>query len=131
MLASATVQRGRSATTKGPHDFVIVEGHRDIWEQSGRTRIREEAQRWPIANFIAPRLIEGGVSVVIMPAGGDSLEERDEQEEMLEGSMRVLDLILSDIDRAQNKVSIIRTKADVPSKPNSGKVTHRGCFEWE
>ena len=43
----------------------------------------------------------------------------------------MLDLILSDIDRAQNKVSIIRTKADVPSKPNSGKVTHRGCFEWE
>jgi membrane dipeptidase len=122
LLASATVQLGRSATTMGPHDFVIVEGHRDIWEQSGRTRIREEAQRWPIANFIAPRLIEGGVSVVIMPAGGDSLEERDEQEEMLEGSMRVLDLILSDIDRAQNKVSIIRTKADVPNKPNSGKV---------
>jgi len=122
LLACATVQQGRSTTTKGPHDFVIVEGHRDIWEQSGRTRIREEAQRWPIANFIAPRLIEGGVSVVIMPAGGDSLEERDEQEEMLEGSMRVLDLILSDIDRAENKASIIRTKADVPSKPNSGRV---------
>ena len=122
LLACATVQQGRSTTTKGPHDFVIVEGHRDIWEQSGRTRIKEEAQRWPIANFIAPRLIEGGVSVVIMPAGGDSLEERDEQEEMLEGSMRVLDLILSDIDRAENKASIIRTKADVPSKPNSGRV---------
>ncbi len=99
-----------------------MEGHRDIWEQSGRTRLKEEAQHWPIANFIAPRLIEGGVSVVIMPAGGDSLEERDEQDEMLEGSMRVLDLILSDLDKAGNKVSIIRTKADVPSKPNVGKV---------
>jgi len=116
LLACATVQQGRSTTTKGPHDFVIVEGHRDIWELSGRTRIREEAQHWPIANFIAPRLIEGGVSVVIMPAGGDSLEERDEQEEMLEGSMRVLDLILSDIDRAANKASIIRTKADIPQQ---------------
>jgi membrane dipeptidase len=111
-----------AATTKGPRDFVIVEGHRDIWEQSGRTRLKEEAQHWPIANFIAPRLIEGGVSVVIMPAGGDSLEERDEQDELLEGSMRVLDLILSDIDKAGNKASIIRTKADVPNKPNAGKV---------
>ena len=121
-LASAIAQQGRSATTKGPHDFVIVEGHRDIWEQSGRTRLKEETQHWPIANFIAPRLIEGGVSVVIMPAGGDSLEERDEQDEMLEGSMRVLDLILSDIDKAGNKASIIRTRADIPSKPNAGKV---------
>src|SRR5260370_28198323 len=121
-LASTIAQQGRSATTKGPHDFVIVEGQRDIWEQSGRTRLKEEAQHWPIANFIAPRLIEGGVTVVIMPAGGASLEERDEQDEMRGGSMRVLDLILSDIDKAGNKASIIRTKADVPSKPNVGKV---------
>src|SRR5712691_8212247 len=121
LLGSALPPRARAATTKGPHDFVIVEGHRDIWEQSGRTRLKEEAQHWPIANFIAPRLIEGGVSVVIMPAGGDSLEERDEQDELFEGSMRVLDLILSDIDKAGNKASIIRTKADVPTRPNSGK----------
>src|SRR5215467_6062094 len=110
------------AAPKGPHDFTIVEGHRDIWEQSGRERLREDSQRWPLANFIAPRLIEGGVSVCIMPAGGDSLEERDEQEEMLEGSMRVLDFILSDIEKAGAKASLIRTKADVPSKPNVGKV---------
>src|SRR6266478_2709681 len=121
-LASAIAPQGRAATTKGPRDFVIVEGHRDIWEPPGSTRLKEDAQHWPIADFIAPRLIEGGVSVVIMPAGGDSLEERDEQDELLEGSMRVLDLILSDIDKAGNKVSIIRTKADVPSKPNGGKV---------
>jgi len=121
LLASGGAQRGKSATTKGPHDFVIVEGHRDIWEQSGRTRLKEEAQRWPLANFIVPRLIEGGVSVVIMPAGGDSPEERDEQDEMLEGSMRVLDLILSDIDKAGNKASIIRTKADVPTSSSGSE----------
>src|SRR5215475_3944418 len=111
-----------AATTKGPNDFVIVEGHRDIWEQSGRTRLKDPEQHWPIANFIAPRLIQGGVSVVIMPAGGDSLEERDERDEMFEGSMRVLDLILSDIEKAGDKVSIIRTRADIPGRPNSGKV---------
>lgn len=122
LLASAIGRQGKSATTKGPGDFIIVEGHRDIWEQSGRTRLREEAQHWPIANFIVPRLIEGGLSVVIMPAGGDSLEERDGQEEMFAGSMRVLDLILSDIEKAGSKASIIRTKADVPTRPNVGKV---------
>src|SRR5215813_1455004 len=121
-LLAAAPRRGHAATTKGPHDFIIVEGHRDIWEQSGRTRLKEEAQHWPLANFIVPRLIEGGLSVVIMPAGGDSLEERDEQEELLEGSMRVLDFILTDLEKAGNKASIIRTKADVPTKPNAGKV---------
>jgi membrane dipeptidase len=109
-------------TSKGPHDFVIVEGHRDMWELSGRTRLKERSQHSPISNYVAPRLIEGGVSVAIMPAGGDSLDERDEGEVMFEGSMRVLDLILSDIENAPDKVSLIKTKADIPTKPNSGKV---------
>jgi hypothetical protein len=102
-LLAGLPQRGKAATAKGPHDFVIVEGHRDIWEISGRTRLREEAQHLPIANFIAPRLIEGGVSVCIMPASGDSLDERDENSEMFEGGMRVLDLLLTDIERSQGK----------------------------
>jgi membrane dipeptidase len=122
LLAGAALPGAKAATTKGPNDFIIVEGHRDIWEQSGRTRLKEPEQHWPLANHIVSRLIEGGLSVVIMPAGGDSLEERDEQDELLEGSMRVLDLILSDIERAGNRASIIRTRADLPSKPNSGKV---------
>ena len=110
-------------TSKGPHDFTIVEGHRDIWELSGRTRIRgEEAQHYPISNFLAPRLIDGGASVVIMPAGGDSLEERDGVDDLLEGAMRVLDMLVTDIEKTNGKASIIKTRADIPSKPNVGKV---------
>lgn len=37
LLAGA--RRAESATTKGPHDVVIVEGHRDIWETTARTRL--------------------------------------------------------------------------------------------
>jgi membrane dipeptidase len=122
LCAGILPRRAAPATTKGPNDFIIVEGHRDIWEQSGRTRLRDPEQHWPLANYIVPRLIDGGLSVVIMPVGGDSLEERDEQNEMLEGSMRVLDLILSDLEKAGSKASIIKTKGDVPSRPNSGKV---------
>jgi membrane dipeptidase len=120
-FASVALSAG-AATTKGPGDFIIVEGHRDMWEQSTRSRLKEPEQRWPLANYIVPRLIEGGVSVVIMPAGGDSIEERDGEQEMFEGSMRVLDFILSDLERAGSKAAIIKTKADVPSAPNRGKV---------
>src|SRR4051812_43530671 len=48
LCVSTLMRQGRSATSKGPNDFIIVEGHRDIWELSGRTRIKEEAQRWPL-----------------------------------------------------------------------------------
>ena len=77
-----------------------------------------------MTNFILPRKIDGGQSVVIIAAGGDSLEERDGNEVMFEGSMRVLDMILSDIaiEASNGKASIIRTKADIPTRPNSGKV---------
>jgi membrane dipeptidase len=119
LLAS---QAASAATTKGPGDFVVVEGHRDIWELSGRTRLKDEAQRSPLTNFIVPRLIESGVSVVIMPPGGDSIEERDGLEEMFEGSMRVLDMILTDIEKSAGKASILKTKADIPAKPNAGRV---------
>lgn len=121
--AALPQKQAKAATTKGPHDFVIVEGHRDMWELSGRTRLREEAQHLPITNFLIPRLIEGGVSVCITPAGGgDSLDERDETQALLEGNMRVLDLHLTDIEKSNGKGSIIRTRADIPTKPNMGKV---------
>jgi membrane dipeptidase len=54
--------------------------------------------------------------------GGDSLDERDDTQEMLAGSLRVFDMILTDIEKSGGKASIIRTKADIPTKPNSGKV---------
>jgi microsomal dipeptidase-like Zn-dependent dipeptidase len=118
----ASICPARAATTKGPHDYVIVEGHYDIWEISARTRLQGDAQRLPLTNFILPRKIEGGQSVIIIAAGGDSLEERDGNEAMFEGSMRALDMILSDIEKSNGKASIIRTKSDVPTRPNPGKL---------
>jgi membrane dipeptidase len=119
----AHLPQAKAVTTKRPQDFVIVEGHRDMWELSGRTRLPGEDQRLPITNFVAQRLIDGGVTVCIAPAGGgDSLEERDGNEELLDGNMRVLDLHLTDIEASKGKVTIIRTKADIPSGPTPGKV---------
>ena len=50
-----------------------MEAHRDIWEISGRTRLPEPEQRLPITNFISKRLIDAGMTVCIMPAGGGAL----------------------------------------------------------
>jgi len=115
--------RAAAATTKGPHDFVVVEGHRDMWELTARTRIPGADNHKPILNHLIPRLIEGGVSVCISPAGGgDSTQERDGTDNLLDGDLRVLDLYLTEIEQSKGLASIIRTKADIPSGPNPGKV---------
>lgn len=111
-----------ATTQKGPHDYIIVEGHRDIWELSDRFRIRDISQHSPIRDFLAPRLIEGGVSVAIVPAGGDSVPQRDGRDVMFEGSMRVLDMLLVEIGKTDGKASIIRTKADIPTRPNKDRL---------
>ena len=66
------MRRNLAGASRAPGDYVIVEGHRDIWELSDRFKVKDPAQHFPMRDFLVPRLIEGGVSVVIMPAGGDS-----------------------------------------------------------
>ena len=121
-LAASAAGAGFLRAAGRPEDYIIVEGHRDIWELSDRFKIRDKSQHSPIRDFLVPRLIDGGVSVVIMPAGGDSVEERDGNQPLFEGSMRTLDMILVEIEKTNGKASIIRTRADIPSQPNQGKV---------
>jgi membrane dipeptidase len=121
MLASSA--RSNAATvSRNPHDYVIVEGHRDIWELTDRLRLRVKSQNSPLSDFLVPRLIAGGESVVIMPSGGDSLPERSYIQPVLEGNLRTLDMLLVEIEKTNGKASIIKSKADVPTEPNRGKV---------
>ena len=121
-LAGMLAGNSSAAAPKDPHDFMIVEGHRDIWEFNGRFALRDKSQWSPLRDFIAPRLIDGGYSVVIMPCGGDSIDERGARDPLFEGSMRVLDMLLTEVEKTNGKVSIVRTKSDLPEKPNRNKV---------
>jgi membrane dipeptidase len=107
---------------KGPHEYLIVEGHHDIWEFNDRFVLNDPSQNSPLRDFLLPRLIEGGVDVVIMPAGGDSVEERGGSEKLLEGSLRVLDMILTEIEKTNGKASLITTVKDIPAAPDPGHV---------
>ena len=120
-LAGALLTRP-AAAAKRPHDYIVVEGHRDIWEFNDRFQLRDKSQHSPLRDFLLPRLIEGGVSVVLMPAGGDSVDERGGVTSLLEGSLRVLDMLLVEVEKTSGKASLIKTKADLPSRPNQGKV---------
>ena len=60
--------------------------------------------------------------MVVIPAGGDSVDERGDNPRLLEGSLRVLDMLLLEVERTNGVVSIIRTKADPPTKPDRNRV---------
>src|SRR5207244_3669943 len=103
-------------------DYVIIEGHRDIWEFNDRFAIRNKSQSAPLRDHLLPRLLEGGVSATTMPAGGDAPNHRADNIRRLEGSLQVLDMLLVEIEKSNGKAGVIRTKADVPTKPNPNRV---------
>lgn len=122
VLANTLGEHAGAVTTKEPRDFTIVEGHRDIWEFNARFALDDPSQWSPLRDYLAPRLIDAGVSVVIMPCGGDSIDERGRRDALTSGSLRVLDMLLTGVEKTNGKVSIIRTTADIPERPNRGKV---------
>lgn len=107
---------------KNPFDYIIVEGHRDIWEFNDRFALRDPGQDSPLKDFLLPRLLEGGVNVVIMPAGGDSVAERGGSEYLLKGSLQVIDMLLTEIQKTSGKASVILTRNDIPHSPDPDHV---------
>ena len=121
-VASAPLRAQTGSSEKGPYGYLIVEGHRDIWEFNDRVRLSPRAKTSALKDHLLPRLLEGGVGVVVIPAGGDSVDERGDDPRLLEGSLRVLDMLLLEVERTNGVVSIIRTKADLPTKPDRNRV---------
>ena len=115
MLAQEGVRAAGSR--KGPHDFMIVRGHLDIWEFNDRFRLTPKALTAPLRDHLLPRLIEGGVDVAIIPAGGDSVPERGGRDRLFMGSMRVVDMLLTEIEKTNGKASLILKKSDIPTGP--------------
>ncbi len=123
-LGSILVNSGSIAKTwaRDPFDYIIVEGHRDIWEFNDRFAIRDPSQHSPLKDFLLPRLLDGGVNVVIMPAGGDSVPERGGSDYLLKGSLQVIDMLLTEIDKTEGKASVIKTRNDIPTNPDKNHV---------
>jgi membrane dipeptidase len=66
--------------------------------------------------------LEGGVDVVIMPAGGDSVPQRGGSQDPLEGSLRVVDMLHCEIEKTNGQASLILSKKDIPSEPDPHHV---------
>ena len=72
---------------------VVVEGHRDVYEQLYRTSIGEKS---PIREAIAPRLIRDGINVCVYAVSGDSYSHSQNTGRYLETALDQIDQFLED-----------------------------------
>jgi membrane dipeptidase len=105
---------------------VVVEGHRDVYEQLYRKSLGEEA---PLRDAIAPRLIRDGINVCVYAISGDSYSHTANTGRYLETALENIDLFLEEAPRSEGMISMIRTRSELPDKVQPGQVSFILHFE--
>jgi len=105
---------------------VVVEGHRDVYEQLYRKSVGEES---PIRDGIAPRLIRDGINVCVYAISGDSYSHTQNTGRYLETALENIDMFLEEAPRSEGMIGMIRTRGDLPEKVQPGQVSFILHFE--
>jgi len=105
---------------------IVVEGHRDVYEQIYRKSVGEES---PIRDAIAPRLIRDGINVCVYAIGGDSYSHSQNTGRYLETTLENIDMFLEEAPRSEGMISMIRTRSDLPDKVKPGQISFLLHFE--
>src|SRR5689334_22053727 len=105
---------------------VVVEGHRDVYEQLYRKSLGEEA---PLRDAIAPRLIRDGINVCVYAISGDSYSHTANTGRYLETALENIDMFLEEAPRSEGMISMIRTRSELPDKVQPGQVSFILHFE--
>ncbi|MBI4529584.1 MAG: dipeptidase [Deltaproteobacteria bacterium] len=106
--------------------YVVVEGHRDVYEQLHRRSLGEES---PLRDAIAPRLIRDGINLCVYAICGDSYSHSQNTGRYLETALENIDMFLEEAPRSEGMISLIRTKADLPERPQPGNISFLLHFE--
>jgi membrane dipeptidase len=106
--------------------YVVVEGHRDVYEQLHRNSIGETA---PLRDAIAPRLVRDGINVSVYAISGDSYSHSQNTGRYLETALENIDMFLQEAPRSEGMISMIKTRGDLPDKVEPGTVKFILHFE--
>ena len=106
--------------------YIVVEGHRDVYEQLYRKSVGEES---PIRDAIAPRLIRDGINVCVYAIGGDSYSHSQNTGRYLETTLENIDMFLEEAPRSEGMISMIRTRSDLPDNVKPGQISFLLHFE--
>ncbi len=104
---------------QSPYDYIIAEGHQDIFELTIR---RARGDKAPLRDGQLRRFLTAGVNVVFIIVGGDATHHRDGSEHPLDGSLDIVDMFLLECEKAGDAASIILSKEDILSEPDPQHV---------
>ncbi len=105
---------------------VVVEGHRDVYEQLYRKSLGEEN---PLRDSVAPRLIRDGIDLCVYAISGDTYSHSQNTGRCLETALENIDLFLDEASKSEGVISIVRVKSDLPEGVRPGKVAFLLHFE--
>ena len=105
---------------------VVVEGHRDVYEQLYRASVGEAS---PVRDAIAPRLIRDGINVCVYAISGDSYSHSQNTGRYLETALDQIDMFLQEAPRSEGMISLIKTRNDLPDKIRPGNISFILHFE--
>ncbi|MCZ6623743.1 MAG: dipeptidase [Deltaproteobacteria bacterium] len=105
---------------------VVVEGHRDVYEQLYRRSIGEKT---PIRDGIAPRLIRDGIDVCVYAISGDSYSHSQNTGRYLETALENIDMFLEEAPRSEGMISLVKTRSDLPEEVRRGNISFLLHFE--
>ena len=105
---------------------IVVEGHRDVYEQLYRASIGETS---PVRDAIAPRLIRDGINVCVYAISGDSYSHSQNTGRYLETTLDQIDMFLQEAPRSEGMISLVKTRDDLPDKVEPGNIKFLLHFE--
>jgi membrane dipeptidase len=105
---------------------LVIEGHRDVYEQIHRKSIGEEA---PIRDGVAPRLIRDGINMTVYAISGDSYSHSQNTGRYLEIALEQVDQFLEEAPRSEGMIQMVKTRGDLPEKVEPGSVKFLLHFE--
>jgi membrane dipeptidase len=105
---------------------VVVEGHRDVYEQLHRLSLGEKA---PLRDAIAPRLIRDGINVCVYAISGDSYSHSQNTGRYLETALENIDHFLEEAPRSEGMISLVLAREDLPDRVRPGNVAFLLHFE--
>lgn len=105
---------------------LVIEGHRDVYEQIYRKSIGEES---PIRDGVAPRLIRDGINMTVYAICGDSYSHSQNTGRYLETALEQIDQFLEEAPRSEGMIQMVKTRGDLPERVEPGSVKFLLHFE--
>lgn len=97
------------------HESIIVEGHRDCYEQIHR---RNQGEQNPVRDRLLPRLRRGSVDVLFYAIGGDTIAHSNGTDRPLLATLQNIDDLVGALDDPEAGAEILTDVTQLPQKPD-------------